>query len=79
MFINKSELIYRKIKLSSEKGQVSSQLVAPKKYRIAVLKLAHETLMAGHFSTKKTSSRILAEFLVARILHNQLGILATKL
>lgn len=54
--------IYRKFKPSSDQDQATSQLVVPMKYMTTVLQLAHETLMAGHFSTKKTSSRILSEF-----------------
>ena len=61
-FVNKNGLIFRKFKPSSDKDQATSQLVVPMKYRTTVLQLAHETLMAGHFSTKKTSSRILSEF-----------------
>ena len=61
-FVNKNGLIYRKFKPSSDQDQATSQLVVPMKYRTTVLQLAHETLMAGHFSTKKTSSRILSEF-----------------
>lgn len=61
VFVTKKGLIFRKFRSTSE-DQAASQLVVPKKYRTTVLKLAHESTMAGHFSTKKTVSRILAEF-----------------
>ena len=60
MFAMKKGLIYRKFKSSSQ--DESSQLVVPKQFRSTVLKLAHETVLSGHFSTKKTVSRILADF-----------------
>ena len=61
VFVTKKGLIYRKFR-STSGDQASSQLVVPRKYKTTVLKLAHESVLAGHFSTKKTVSRILAEF-----------------
>ena len=61
VFVAKKELIYRKFR-SNSGDEAVSQLVVPVKYRTIVLKLAHESMLAGHFSTKKTVSRILAEF-----------------
>ena len=61
VFVAKKELIYRKFR-SSSGDEAVSQLVVPVKYRTTVLKLAHESMLAGHFSTKKTVSRILAVF-----------------
>ena len=60
MFVMKKGLIYRKFKSSSQ--DESSQLVVPKQFRSTVLKLAHETVLSGHFSSKKTVSRILTDF-----------------
>ena len=63
VFVTKCGIIYRRFKQGSgSQNQTCSQLVVPKKYRNTVLKLAHETLMSGHFSSKKTVSRILIEF-----------------
>ena len=59
VFLTKKRLIYRKFKSNSQ--DQSSQLVVPKQYRNTVLKLAHETVLSGHFSTKKTVSRILSD------------------
>ena len=41
-------------------GKVFRQLV--EKYRVQVMQLAHESIMAGHLGVKKTSDRVLAEF-----------------
>ena len=38
------------------------QLVVPLKYRNLVLKLAHESIMAGHMGIARTVSRVLSEF-----------------
>lgn len=56
-------LIYREFASNTvENGNVYSQLVVPKQYRGMVLKLAHESLMAGHLGTRKTVLRVLSEF-----------------
>ena len=38
------------------------QLVVPQQYRKMVLKLGHESIMAGHMGTRKTIDRILRDF-----------------
>lgn len=48
--------------LSVDHGKVFTQLVVPKKYRITVMKLAHESIMSGHLAARRTVSRVLAEF-----------------
>ena len=56
-------MLYRE--LSSPKisnGKTFHQLIVPKKSRPPVMKLAHETLMAGHLDVKKSVDRIAAEF-----------------
>ena len=58
-FIRKNGLIYRQF---SHQGKVSLQLVVPSCFTEKVLKLAHESLMAGHLGIKKTMDRVLAEF-----------------
>ncbi|XP_062584037.1 uncharacterized protein LOC134245806 isoform X2 [Saccostrea cucullata] len=45
-----------------ENGKQFTQLVVPKKYRMKVLSLAHESLMAGHLATSRTIDKVLAEF-----------------
>ena len=60
MCVMKKGLIYRKFKSNSQ--DESSQLVVPKQFRSTVLKLARETVLSGHFSSKKTVSRILTDF-----------------
>ncbi|XP_021345000.1 uncharacterized protein LOC110444964, partial [Mizuhopecten yessoensis] len=56
-------LLYRKFhspKVSN--GKTFRQLVVPRKFRPAVLKLAHDSIMAGHQGGKRTASRALTEF-----------------
>ena len=58
-----NEMLYRKFsspKISN--GKTFRQLIVPKKYRPPVMKLAHETLMAGHLGVKKSVDRVTAEF-----------------
>jgi hypothetical protein len=38
------------------------QLIVPRRYRNLVMKIAHESLMAGHLGVKKTTERIMSEF-----------------
>ena len=45
-----------------QNGKQFIQLVVPVKFRDTVLKLAHESILAGHMSTARTVSRILSEF-----------------
>ena len=47
---------------SSEKWKVSYQIVVPPNCRADVLKLAHDTSMAGHLGINKTYQRILNHF-----------------
>ena len=58
-FIKKEGLLYREYK-SQDKRYL--QLVVPKGLRADVMKLAHESLMAGHLGRKKTIDRIRTEF-----------------
>ncbi|XP_041375943.1 uncharacterized protein LOC121388603 [Gigantopelta aegis] len=63
LFYKKQGLLYRKFKSSKvENGKTFTQFVVPQPYRTKVLKLAHESIMSGHLGTKRTVSRILAEF-----------------
>jgi len=43
-------------------GRKYQQLVVPKKFRVHVLRVAHESSMAGHLGVKKTSDRVTREF-----------------
>ena len=59
----KRKLLYREFQSPKvEKGKRFCQLVEPEVYRTDVMKLAHESLMAGHVATKRTVSRVLSEF-----------------
>lgn len=58
-----SQVLYRyfthKIK---NNGDTVKQLVLPKDLRPTVLRVAHESILAGHLATKKTFDRIVMEF-----------------
>ncbi|KAJ8050768.1 hypothetical protein HOLleu_04093 [Holothuria leucospilota] len=45
-----------------ENGKIFRQLVVPKEFREIVLRLAHDSPMAGHMKTKKTLDRVLTSF-----------------
>jgi hypothetical protein len=56
-------LLYREFQSPKiEHGKIFRQLVVPEQYRILVLRLAHESIMAGHLGTKKTTDKILTQF-----------------
>ncbi|XP_064470233.1 uncharacterized protein LOC135384984 [Ornithodoros turicata] len=59
-FVEESGILYRKY--YDEPGHMQQQLVVPKQYRNAVLRLAHEGILAGHLGVKKTTDRILTDF-----------------
>lgn len=62
-YIQKNGLLYRKFKSPKVyMGKEFTQLIVPSKFRDTVLKLAHETILAGHMSTARTVSRVLSEF-----------------
>lgn len=59
----KNKLIYRLFQSSdTEKNKLFKQLLVPTKLRDQVLRLAHDSVLAGHLGVKKTKERILAEF-----------------
>ncbi|XP_069108215.1 uncharacterized protein, partial [Argopecten irradians] len=56
-------LLYREFHSPGvEGGRVFKQLVIPEKLRSTVVRLAHDTMMAGHLGAKKTMDRIRTEF-----------------
>ena len=58
-FIRKKDLLYRQF---TKGNKVTLQLVVPVGFREKVLRLAHETLLAGHLGIKKTLDRVVSEF-----------------
>ena len=56
----RDSLVYREY--TSSDNTVSSQLLVPQSLRTTVMRLAHESIMAGHMATKHTVSRVLSEF-----------------
>ena len=56
-------LIYRECIRSKDVRDVGrKQLLVPLKYRDSIMKLGHESLLSGHFSSRKTTDRILHKF-----------------
>ena len=63
IFIKVDSLIYRKCLQSKDIREIGRmQLVVPMKYREAIMKLAHESLLSGHFSSRKTIDKIFHKF-----------------
>ena len=60
LFLKKQGLLYREFK--SGAGEVTHQLVVPRKFRGQILRLAHESVLGGHLGSHKTSERILQNF-----------------
>ena len=62
-YVEKNGLLYRKFQSQKvQNGKKFTQLVVPMRYRNVVLKLAHESILAGHMSTARTISKVLSEF-----------------
>ena len=59
-FVRKNGLIHREF--STPEGKRYWQVVVPQRYRSQVLRVAHESSMAGHLGKAKTTSRVVAEF-----------------
>lgn len=64
-FVVENELLFRWFR--DVKAVEVKQLVVPDKYRQAVMKLAHDTLFAGHLAAHKTQRRIETQFYWPRI------------
>ena len=63
MYLERKGMYYRQFQSPRiQNGKKFMQLIVPAKYRKIVLKLAHESIMAGHMSTSRTVSRVLSEF-----------------
>ena len=60
-FVLKKDLLYRQFS-SKDKKQDYLQLIVPKGLRNTVMKIGHETAMAGHMGTKRTLDRLTMTF-----------------
>lgn len=60
-FLLKNGLLYREYTPTNKDPKVL-QLVVPTKLRVTVLRIAHDSLMAGHMGTRKTSDRVVQAF-----------------
>ena len=62
-FLKKNDLLNRKFSLPNvEHGRIFTQLIVPQQYRTLVMKLAHESVMAGHLAIKRTMQKVLSKF-----------------
>ena len=62
-FLKKNDLLYRKFSSPNvEHGRTFTQLIVPQQYLTLVMKLAHESVMAGHLAIKRTMQKVLSEF-----------------
>ena len=62
-FLKKNDLLYRKFSSPNvEHGRTFTQLIVPQQYRTLVMKLAQESVMAGHLAIKRTMQKVLSEF-----------------
>lgn len=59
-FFMRNNLLYRTAEYSS--GRKTEQLVLPKKFRAAVVALAHDSIMSGHQGMKNTLNLVAEEF-----------------
>ena len=62
-FLKKNDLLYRKFcSPNVEHGRIFTQFIVPQQYRTLVMKLAHESVIAGHLAIKRTMQKVLSEF-----------------
>lgn len=59
-FLEEDGILYRRYELAT--GRTFRQVVVPKPLREPILRIAHETIMAGHQGIRRTTERILQEF-----------------
>ncbi|XP_065921901.1 uncharacterized protein [Magallana gigas] len=62
-WFKKNDLMFRKYSTHvGDREKTYSQLVVPDKFRNQVMKLAHDSLLAGHLGTQRTLARVTSEF-----------------
>lgn len=61
-FVKESDLLYRKFRINKDRGKSVKQLLVPEGQRQAVLRLAHDSILAGHLGVRKTKEKVLSEF-----------------
>ena len=58
-FVNKRSILYRRVEGTNK---TINQLCVPSEYRDQVMKLAHDSIMAGHLGIAKTIDKVLSQF-----------------
>ena len=61
-FVVQGELLFRIHQSLVRDERVTRQLVVPKGRREAVMRMAHESIMAGHMGTRRTTDRVESHF-----------------
>ncbi|KAJ8030959.1 hypothetical protein HOLleu_27522 [Holothuria leucospilota] len=62
-FVMGNGILYREFRSSNvSAGKMFRQMAVPKKFRVMVLNIAHDSAMAGHLRVKKTLNRVIANF-----------------
>ncbi|XP_065921940.1 retrovirus-related Pol polyprotein from transposon 412 [Magallana gigas] len=62
-WFKKNDLMFRQYSTHvGDREKTYSQLVVPDKFRNQVMKLAHDSLLAGHLGTQRTLARVTSEF-----------------
>ena len=62
-FVIENEILKRKSQSPNvEHGKLFDQLVVPTRFRTKVMRVAHETVLAGHMATKKPMNRVQRHF-----------------
>ncbi|XP_052692422.1 uncharacterized protein LOC128170699 isoform X2 [Crassostrea angulata] len=62
-WFKKNDLMFRQYSTHvGDREKSYSQLVVPDKFRNQVMKLAHDSLLAGHLGTQRTLARVTSEF-----------------
>ncbi|XP_078336880.1 uncharacterized protein LOC144626502, partial [Crassostrea virginica] len=56
----KRDLLFREFSMND--GRVFSQLVVPQKFREDVMRIAHDSLLAGHLGIQRTVTKVTSEF-----------------
>ena len=62
-FVKRKGILYREFQSPTvDNNNAFSQVVVPSKYRVQVMKLAHESLLGGHLGSQKTCDRVMTNF-----------------
>ena len=61
-FVKEKDMFYRKFQCRQDDGRVFKQLLVPNKLKNEILKLAHDSILSGHFGVRKMKAKVLSTF-----------------